>query len=121
MEENIEKEYRVRTLKTKDLFTVSKIMKKMDIKEEVKTILTPYLDDKTTNKEQAEKELGTTFAFMLFENLYRAEDELLDFIGDLVGMGKDQLGELPFIKTVDLIKQIFSQEGIIDFLKLAAK
>ena len=100
--------YVMRKLKGADVFKMSRILKKMNLKLEV--------GDTTT-----QMEMGVQFIQRILENMHLAESEICEFLSELVGTTPEELSELPldeFLQVVELFKQ---QEGLVDFLKRAGR
>ncbi|ALY08072.1 hypothetical protein BhaS171_00016 [Bacillus phage vB_BhaS-171] len=100
--------YKMRSLKTSDIFKMSKILKKMDLKLDV--------NDKTT-----QMEMGVHLIQKLGENLHLAEDEVNAFLSEMVGITPEQFAELPIEDTFEIIKLFKEQKGLSNFLSLAGK
>ena len=97
----------IRGLKTSDIFKMSKILKKMWIK----------IDPADKSKEQ----LGAELILAIGENLYLAEDEVYDFLGNLVGLTGAEFSELPITEVIEIGKQFKAQPGVSDFFKVAGQ
>nr|WP_309099068.1 hypothetical protein [Fredinandcohnia onubensis] len=100
--------YEMRALKTADIFKMSKILKKMNIKFE--------LDSEVT-----QEAMGIQLIQKVVENLHLAEDEVNEFLGNLVGLEAKKFSELPIEDTLQIISLFKGQKGIVNFLKLAGK
>jgi archaellum biogenesis ATPase FlaH len=100
--------YTMRPLKTSDIFKMSKILKKMDIKFEV--------DEKIT-----QTQLGVQFIQRILENVHQAENEVNSFLAELVGLTTEEFMELPIEDTLEIISLFKEQKGLANFLKLAGK
>ncbi|KNY24847.1 hypothetical protein [Pseudobacteroides cellulosolvens] len=97
----------IRQLKTNDLFKMSKILKKMGLK----------LDTKGKSQEQ----LGAELVMSAIENIHLAQDEVNEFLGDLVGMTGPEFGELPIDNSFEIIQKFKSIPGIANFFKKAGQ
>ena len=97
----------MRELKTKDVFKMSKILKKISLKLE-------------TN-EKTQEQMGAELIIMIGENLHLAEKEVNDFMGDLVGITGEEFAELRIEETLEYVKQFKSMPGITNFFKLAGQ
>jgi|SRR5690625_2598469 len=102
-------EYKMRDLKTGDIYKMSRILKKMNIN--LNDI------DENTTMEQA----GVQFIQKIFENLHLAEDEMNEFLAELIGITPKEFSELPITKTIEIFNQFMKQKDIVAFLKLAGK
>lgn len=109
----------VRKLKGKDIFKVSKIMKKIGLKKEV-SALTTYLEE-GQSKEELVTEIGMEFFMMLIENFHLAEKEIFDFLGDLVGMSSEEYAERDLNLIIDDIEELKNSEDLMGFFKKVSK
>lgn len=103
-----EKTYTLRELKTGDIFSMSKILKKMDIKVEVQ-------------KGMTQEQVGFEIIKQVFSNLHMAEKEVADLLGDMVGITGREFQELSLNESMEIISQFKELDGIESFLKLANK
>lgn len=97
----------MRELITSDIFKMSKILNKIDIKIEA--------------DEKSQTQLGAEIILQLGENLYLVEDEVNEFLGSVFGMSKKEFAGLPIPKTIEYMKKFKEIEGINEFFKLAGK
>ena len=97
----------MRELKTKDVFKMSKILKKMNLK----------LDTEGKTQQQ----LGAELVLLITENLFMAEKEINDFMGDLVGVTGEEFAELPIMQTIKHFEEFKNIPGIDNFFKLAGQ
>lgn len=98
--------YTMRDLKTKDIFAMSKILKKMNIKGE----LDPK--DKTPEK------FGQEFLMTILENVGEAEAEFNAFFGSLIGLSATEFADLEIEDVFEVMQQFKKQDGIKRFLQL---
>jgi hypothetical protein len=101
--------YQLRALKTNDIYPMSKILKKLNLKKELDT----------KNKTQAQ--LGAELILSVFENLYMAQDEVNNFIGSMVGITGEEFGELPIEESQEIIMKFKKMPNIANFFKLAGQ
>lgn len=97
----------MRELKTKDVFAMSKILKKINLK----------LDTEGKTQQQ----LGAEMLLTIGENLYLAEKEVNDFMGSLTGITGKEFSELPIGETLKHFEEFKNQPGISNFFKLAGQ
>jgi len=81
---------KIRELKTSDIFKVSKILKKMNLKLEG----------------EKQEEVGKNLIMSVFENLHLAEDEVNEFVGGLVGLKPEEFAELPLPESIKIIMDL---------------
>jgi len=97
----------MRELKTSDIFKMSKILSKINIKIDVK--------DKT------QEQVGSEMILAVGENLHLAENEVNEFMSSMIGMGANEFADLPISKTIKYFEEFKKLEGISDFFKSASR
>ncbi|MBS4191189.1 hypothetical protein KHA94_13450 [Bacillus sp. FJAT-49705] len=100
--------FKMRPLKTSDIFKMSKILKKMNLKIEI-------------GKEISQIQLGIEFVQRILENVHLAEEEVSAFLAELVGLEAKEFKELEIEDTLEIFKLFKEQKGLANFLKLAGK
>lgn len=98
----------MRKLKTGDIYKMSRIFKKMNIRLEV---------DSKTNQVQ----MGAQLIQRILENLHLAEKEVNGFLSELIGIDPEEFNELSLTEVMEVFNQFKNQEDIGAFLKLAGK
>ena len=98
----------MRPLKTMDVFKMSKILKKMNLKF-------------SFEQGMSQQAIGVAFVQQIVENIHSAEEEVNAFLGDLVGIEAEEFSELPIEDAINIITLFKEQKGIADFLKIAGK
>jgi hypothetical protein len=98
----------MRSLKLKDAFTVSRILKKMQIR--------PDISDGIT-----QEQLGAEIIFKFIENIGDAEEEVIAFLADLKGMKPETLTELDFDEVVNILEEFKNLKGIQGFFQQVGK
>lgn len=96
----------MRQLQTNDLFSMSRILKKLDLKFE---------DSET------DEELVLDLIKKVAENAYMAQTEINNFLGELSGMTGEEFGKLPLKESLAIIKEFKQLDGINDFFKSAGQ
>lgn len=108
-----------RKLKGKDIFKVSKIMKKIGLKKEISALAT-YLEE-GQSKEDLAMNLGIEFFTMIIENIHMAEKEIFDFLADLLGMSAEEYSERDLDLIIDDIEALKNSEDLVGFFKKVSK
>jgi hypothetical protein len=98
----------MRSLKLKDAFSVSRILKKMHIRPDVK---------EGTSQEQ----LGADLLFKFVENIGEAEEEVLSFLADLKEMKAADLAEMDFEEFMTIIEEFKNLKGLKSFFSQVGK
>lgn len=108
MRRNTMSEFKMRKLKTGDIYKMSRILKKMDI-------------ELTVEEGVSQTQMGIQMVQRILENLHQAEKEVNEFLAELIGITAEEFNELSLGEVVDVFNQFKNQEDIGAFLKLAAK
>lgn len=98
----------MRRLQTKDVFKVSKIIKKIGL-------------NFTIGEGMTKHEAGTLVIKHIIENMHMAETEITDFMADLVGMSVEEYTKLPIVETMKYFEELKEQEDIKSFLAFVGK
>lgn len=98
----------MRSLKLKDAFAVSRILKKMHIRPDVKEGMT-------------QEQLGADLIFKFVENIGEAEEEVLSFLADLKEMKPKELAELDFEEFANIIDEFKELKGLQGFFQQVGK
>jgi len=96
----------MRQLITNDVFTMSRILKKLDLK---------------VGDTETDEELVLDLIKKVAENAYMAQNEINNFLGELSGMTGEEFGKLPIKESLAIIKEFKRLEGINDFFKSAGQ
>lgn len=114
----MENKYIKRKLVGRDLFTLSKIIKKMELKNEVSGFIKEATEE---NKEVAAMQAGLEMITVIISNIYKAEDEVNGFLGDLCGCTGEEFGNKPLNEIVEIIQELMKQDDLVGFLKQVGK
>ena len=102
----------MRQLITNDIFQMSRILKKLEIK-------TDFILSK--DDENSDQNFGVQIIVKIAENAHLAQNEINSFIGGLCGMSGEKFGKLPIKESLEIIKQFKDLDGISDFFKRAGQ
>lgn len=111
-------------LTVKHLFPFLKLMKALNIKDELKKLMKNKVDATGMDEEQQAEvmqERGIEMVFMLMEKMPDAEREIKSFLALYSDQTLEQIEELPVEEFIDLIKQFFAEPQLKSFFKQAAK
>ena len=111
----------MRELKHKDIYKISKILRKMDMKKEIQKL---YKDGSGKTEEERQRmleDLKAEMLLMFMENIEKAETEINDFMGDLIGINGEEFADLPIKESMDYFAQLFNLEDAHAFFKMAAQ
>jgi hypothetical protein len=111
----------MRKLKTSDLFSLSRILKKMNIKEDIKKLAKDITGATPEEKKKAEQGMEIDLAMLFVENIGLAEREIYKFFADLTGEAASNIENMDLDKFIDLVKELFNQDGFASFLSVVSK
>lgn len=111
MENEVKKELKMRKLKTLDMYSMSKILKKMNLKAEI----SPGVKGKGV------EEVGFEIILTALEHLHLAQDEINEFIGGLVGLSAAEFNDLEFEDTLKIFAMFKELKGVGNFIKSAGQ
>lgn len=112
---------KLRNLKTSDLFILSRILRKMNIKDEIKKLVKDITGTTPERKKKAEHDMEIDLVMLFVENISNAEQEIYKFMGDLSGKKLQEIADQPPAETINMLKELFEQANFTDFLSLASK
>jgi hypothetical protein len=111
-----------------DVFTMSRILSKLDITIELDPEPGPETDSKETEKDdvyfekvgmQIVQKVGLQLLKKVAENAHLARNEINDFLGDLSGMTGEDFSKLQIKEAAKIIKEFKELDGIRDFFESA--
>jgi len=99
-------------IKTKHVFQLSRIIDKMDIKNEIQTMIS-----ESKKKKVDTEALGTNIVMALLTKIHLAESETMTLLAEVSGKSKKEMEDQAPKETFKMIKDMLSEEGVLDFLK----
>lgn len=111
----------MRKLKTSDLFSLSRILKNMDIKDEIKTLARDITGLSEDEKVKISEELQVNLSILFIENIGNAEIEVYKLFANLTDKTAEEIENMDLDKFFKLIQELFNQEGFENFLSKALK
>ena len=92
-------------LKTRDMFLLSAIADKTELANELPRIM----------KSEDVNSIGIQIIALVVSKLYKAESEVMDLIATATGKKLKDISEMSMKETIEAVKEILSEEGILDF------
>ena len=108
----------MRGLKAKDIFPMSRLLTKMNIKEELKELLSSNANE---NKKIGGVNTGIDVVMLVIENIEYAEQEFYELISSVSESNAESVKEMPLGELIQILMQIFSDADFASFFKSAAK
>lgn len=125
-----EKKYELRSLQSKDIFAMTRIISCIGIKEfngcfasdDVKAVIAAIKNgDKSANVESVGIAVMLNVADVIISNIGKAEQYIYIFLSNLSGMSKKELEELDIITFVEMLMDVFKKDEFKDFFKAASR
>ncbi len=110
-----------RGLRTKDLFSIIRIIKKMNMKGEIKKLVTDITGKTEKEKKVAMQGLKADLMMLFIENIANAEQEIYKFLGDLASKTSQEIENQSPKDTIKMLEELLSTENFGDFLSTALK
>lgn len=98
-------------LKTKDMFILSAIVDKMELDVDIKELLAAR-----KHKDVNDEEMGEKLIFSIVRKIHKAKAEITQLLANVSGKTAKEVDDLELKETMDLIKQVLQEEGVMDFL-----
>lgn len=116
---------KLRKLQVKDIFPMSRIIKKIGIREIMKQAAAALEGKKDNASEQTtegkQMQAGIEMLAVVIENMHLAEKEVMDLLASLAGMESDRFAELDIEQLASVIDQFKGMPGLTSFLKQASQ
>ena len=104
-------------LKTRDLFIVQKIYKKMELKEEMKKMTVDVTDKTEEERNKISSDKSIEFVNLIIENIDKAEQEVYQLLANYSDKTVDEIENQDLFDTLDEIKELITDERLINFFK----
>ena len=111
----------MRNLKAPDLFSLSRIIKKMNVKEEIKALAKDITGVTEEEKVKAEQTMQIDLLMLFIENIGSAEKEIYKLLADLNGITSKEIENMDLDKLIDIIKELFEQKSLGSLFTTALK
>jgi hypothetical protein len=111
----------MRSLKTSDLFSLTRIIKKMNIKDEIKGLITDVSSLSDADKANALQKVQMELVLLFIENIGNAEKEIYKLLADMNDCTAKDIENQSPLKTIEMIQAISNDEELVNFLKVALK
>ena len=103
----------MRNLKSMDILTLMRILKKANVKQNLVQLDVP--------KNVTDEQYGVLLLLTVLEGVPEAKDDIIAFLSDVAGVKKKELEEDEFEILPKIIEHLQKQEKFIDFLSNAFK
>lgn len=116
----------MRGLQTKDLGLFSKIISKLEIKEEAKKLFVSIdpagksAEEIEQEKNALEGELAFDVGMLLIENYWKAEKDIHKLLANMTGKTIKEFEKLPLNELIKLLQELANDESFKSFFNLVA-
>ena len=127
-------EYKIRKPKATDLFVVSKILKRIGLKniincfqsDEIKELAKIQTSEgveieKLELTTQAGISVMTNLGELILDKLDLVQDDLIVFISNLTGLKVKEVENLPITDFIEIVMDILKEPDFVDFIKVVLK
>ncbi len=130
MSETAKKKYELRTLQSKDVFPMFKIIGKIGVKEFKSCLETEAVKDainklsnkqETANVEAVGLAVALDIAGVVISHIADAEADIYQFLSGLSGMSREELETLDMVTFFEMIVDVFKKEEFKDFIGVVSK
>ena len=104
----------MRELKLKDIYKLSHIIDKMQIKADINKIL-----DEAKKSPDAQAYVGGQMALILVSKLHLAQKEVSSFLSELTDLKLDDIDDLNIPEAIKLFKELFNRNDMSGFFNSA--
>jgi hypothetical protein len=111
----------MRNLKTRDLFSLSRIVKKMNIKEDIKALTKDITGLSDKEKKKAQQGLNIELTLLFVEHFGDAEKEVCTLLGSLTDKTSEEIEELELEPLIEIVTELFKQESLEKLFTTALK
>ncbi len=111
---------KIRKLKARDIFKFSKILKKLNDKNSLQNIIKTANEKNLEEKDRVEL-YGTEIVCLLIENLDEVEEDIYEFLADLVGMTPEAFSNLDLSDLIEIIRKIAQENNLSAFFAAVSK
>jgi ribosome assembly protein YihI (activator of Der GTPase) len=108
-------------LKTKHFFPFIKMVKALDIKDELKAMYQKSKGKTEEELEKMDKDEGLDYLFMFIEKLPNGEKEVMSFLSVYLEKSIKEVEEIPLDEMVSIISGIFQDPKFKIFFQQAVK
>lgn len=115
----------MRSLKTKDIFPMSVILKKIGLREIAKEAALKAAKEAESGNALTKRDVtlraGVEMFAAVFENLHLAEKEVNALLADMCGMKPDEFAELDLDVVLTIMDKFKGNAAFANFLKQASR
>lgn len=111
----------MRKLKFGDLFTLTRIIKKMNIKEEIKGLITDVTNKTPEEKEKIQQNLQVELTMLFVEHLADAQQEIYKLFADVSEKSIGEVENMELKDVMEIVNSIFNDDQFGDFFGHALK
>jgi len=113
-------EIKLRKLKARDIGPFSKILSKMDIKDDVGKLFQDTTGKTEDELKAVETKLAVELLFLILENYWKAEEDFFKFLASLSDKSVEDMKDSLPNEIIETVKQLAKDESFQIFFKLVA-
>lgn len=108
-------------IKTKVLFKLLKLVKKIGVLDEIKSLFRVVSNTKKEDLEKLQEEAGIDLVIKIISNLDTTETEVYDLLADIQEKTADEIKEQDLDITINTLKELFMGPVFRSFLSSISK
>jgi hypothetical protein len=105
----------MRKLQFGDLFTLTRIIKKMNIKAEIKELITDISNKTPKEKEEAQQNLQVELTMLFVEHLGDAQQEIYKLFADISSQSISEVENMELKDVMEIVNSIFNDDQFSGF------
>jgi len=114
----------MRKLLNDDMYLISEIADKMNVELPKYPVINVGGAGKTaiqiaTEKTAIQKDFGMRVIHLLVRKVYKAKPEVNNLIANVLEKKVEEVQKMPITETINILKNILKEDGVMDFFKSA--
>jgi len=115
---------KMRKLLNDDMYLISEIADKMNVELPKYPVINVGGAGKTaiqiaTEKTAIQKDFGMRVIHLLVRKVYKAKPEVNNLIANVLEKKVEEVQKMPITETINILKNILKEDGVMDFFKSA--
>lgn len=115
----------MRKLLNDDMYLISEIADKMDVDLPKYPVINIKNESEKTEIQKAaektaiQKDFGMRVIHLLVRKVYKAKKEVNNLIANVLEKKVEEVQKMPITETINILKNILKEDGVMDFFKSA--
>lgn len=109
----------VRKLNFADVFAVSRILDKMELRKEIAQYMEGLQNSRRSEQSLDVEQVGRDILLLLAQKLHKAEDEVCEFLASVAGLTAAEIKQASFNEITAILKELAEKDDLLAFFKQA--